>query len=141
MATIFRHLAVTHWPRWLRTASGRGSEVPMVGVRRAVVLLSGGIDSSVAAAVAKADGLVTVALSIDYGQRRQHALRAASRVAESLRLEGHRVVRVDLRQFGGSALTSEQAVPTGQDPSRPGIPPTYVPARNTIFLSLALAWA
>ncbi|MCK9532023.1 MAG: 7-cyano-7-deazaguanine synthase QueC [Gammaproteobacteria bacterium] len=106
--------------------------------KKAVVLISGGLDSATAAAMARAEGFAGCALSFDYGQRHRAELVAAGRIARSLGME-HRVFRLDLRQFGGSALTDDTiAVPEG--PSE-GIPVTYVPARNTVFLSLALAWA
>ena len=106
--------------------------------KKAVVLISGGLDSATAAAMARAEGFAGCALSFDYGQRHRAELVAAGRIARSLGME-HRVFRLDLRQFGGSALTDDTiAVPEG--PSE-GIPLTYVPARNTVFLSLALAWA
>jgi 7-cyano-7-deazaguanine synthase len=108
--------------------------------RPAVVLLSGGLDSATVLAIANSRGFETHALSFDYGQRHRYELEAAGRVAVSLGAAGHRVVRFDLRAFGGSALTSSIEVPKrrGIDAS---IPVTYVPARNTIFLSFALAWA
>jgi 7-cyano-7-deazaguanine synthase len=105
----------------------------------AVVLVSGGLDSMVAAARAKEDGHRLLALSIDYNQRHQVELAAARRIASALGAERHVVLPIDLRAFGGSALTADIAVPkggVGED-----IPVTYVPARNTIFLSLALGWA
>ena len=109
---------------------------------RAVVLLSGGIDSSTTLALARRGGYESFALTIDYGQRHRQELGAARRVAQSLGVAGHLTVRVDLRAFGGSALTAEMEVPKNREPSRMSseIPSTYVPARNTIFLSLALAW-
>src|SRR5262245_34051459 len=108
----------------------------------AVVLLSGGLDSSTVAAVALRRGFLVHALSVDYGQRHRSELAAATRVARQLGVVRHLVVEVDLRAFGGSALTDEIQVPQSKAP-RPGIgiPPTYVPARNTVFLSLALAYA
>lgn len=107
--------------------------------KSAVVLLSGGLDSATVLAIARAEGWRCHALSVDYGQRHRTELEAARRVAASLGAIEHRVVVLDLRVFGGSALTDDAiAVPTG--PSA-GIPSTYVPARNTIFLSLALAHA
>ena len=108
---------------------------------RAVVLLSGGLDSYTAAAMARAEGFSLEALTILYGQRHRHEIDAAHRVAAALEVERHLVLNVDLREMGGSALTSDEPVPRDQDPFRPGIPSTYVPARNTIFLSLALGWA
>jgi len=109
---------------------------------RAVVLLSGGIDSSTTLALARRDGYESFALTVDYGQRHRPEIEAARRVAESLGVARHLTVRADLRVFGGSALTADVEVPKGRDPSRMSseIPSTYVPARNTIFLSLALAW-
>ena len=106
---------------------------------RAIVLLSGGLDSATVLAIARAGGWQCRALSVDYGQRHRVELEAAARVAQALGAEDHRVARVDLGLFGGSALTDTQiAVPT--QPTS-GIPVTYVPARNTVFLSLALAYA
>ncbi len=105
----------------------------------AVVLVSGGLDSMVAAARAREDGRPLLALSIDYRQRHRVELAAARRVAAALGAERHIVLPLDLSAFGGSALTADIAVP--KDGVRPGIPVTYVPARNTIFLSLALGWA
>jgi len=108
-------------------------------VKNAIVLLSGGLDSATVLAMARADGWKCNALSIDYGQRHRVELEAAARVARALGAAEHRIVALDLRVFGGSALTdSSIAVPTAPSP---GIPVTYVPARNTIFLSLALAYA
>jgi 7-cyano-7-deazaguanine synthase len=108
---------------------------------KAVVLLSGGLDSYTAAAIMAADGFSLYALTIDYGQRHAWELEAARNVAADLGVVRHLDLRVDLRAFGGSALTSEQPVPRNRDLSAADIPVTYVPARNTIFLSLALAWA
>jgi 7-cyano-7-deazaguanine synthase len=105
----------------------------------AVCLLSGGLDSATCLALARRDGYAAHALSFDYGQRHRVELDAASRVAKSLGAAQHVVARIDLRVFGGSALTDDIAVPkTGPGA---GIPITYVPARNTVFLSFALAWA
>src|SRR5712691_4847837 len=101
----------------------------------AVVLLSGGLDSYTAAAIAKADGFVLNALTILYGQRHSHEVDAARAVARALGLERP----LDLRTIGGSALTADIAVPFDRDLTSTDIPATYVPARNTIFLSLALA--
>jgi 7-cyano-7-deazaguanine synthase len=108
---------------------------------KAVVLLSGGLDSYTAAAVARADGFDLHALTVEYGQRHARELEAARRVARALSVTAHRVLRVDLAAFGGSALVGEGEVPKGGTPDGSGIPPTYVPARNTVFLALALAWA
>ena len=102
-----------------------------------VVLLSGGLDSMVCAAIAREQGYEVLALTIDYNQRHRVELEAAARIAERL-ADRHVVLPLDLRAFGGSALTSDAAVP--KDGVQPGIPITYVPARNLIFLSLALAW-
>jgi 7-cyano-7-deazaguanine synthase len=111
--------------------------------RRAVVLVSGGLDSATSLAIARREGFACFALSVDYGQRHRQELEAAARVARALGTVEHKILRVDLRAFGGSALTAEIDVPR----DRPlggidhGIPITYVPARNTVFLALALAWA
>ena len=108
--------------------------------RRAVVLLSGGLDSATSLAIARDAGFDCYCLSVDYGQRHRTELEAARRVAETLGAKEHRTLRLDLAAFGGSALTDNDiAVPT--EGVGPGIPVTYVPARNTIMLSLALAWA
>jgi 7-cyano-7-deazaguanine synthase len=109
----------------------------------AVVLLSGGLDSTTVLAIAKAQGYSPYALSFRYGQRHAHELTAAERVAQSLGATKHVVAQIDLREFGGSALTADIAVPKGRsvDDMAHGIPVTYVPARNTVFLSFALAWA
>ena len=106
----------------------------------AVVLLSGGLDSAVTLAVMRADGYAVHALTIDYGQRHAVEIERAARLAAHYGAE-HRVVSIDLRAFGGSALTAELSVPKDRPEGASGIPITYVPARNTIFLSLALAWA
>jgi 7-cyano-7-deazaguanine synthase len=108
-------------------------------MKRAICLLSGGLDSAAVLAVARRDGFECYALSFDYGQRHRAELRAAARVAESLSAVRHLVVPIDLRHFGGSALTADIDVP--KSGLGDGIPVTYVPARNTVFLSLALAWA
>ncbi len=109
----------------------------------AVVLLSGGLDSAVTLALAQAQGFETHALSFDYGQRHRIELEASQRVAASMKVRDHRVAKIDLRVFGGSALTDDIAVPHARsaDEMTHGIPITYVPARNTIFLSYALGWA
>jgi 7-cyano-7-deazaguanine synthase len=107
---------------------------------RAVVLLSGGMDSATCLAIARHAGCECHALCIDYGQRHRAELAAADRVAAALSAVAHRTIHLDMAQFGGSALTDDAiAVPTGG--VQPGIPVTYVPARNTVMLSLALAWA
>ena len=112
-------------------------------MKRAVVLLSGGIDSSTTLAIAIADGYEAYALSFDYGQRHHIETEAARRVAKSLRAKEHRIAKIDLRVFGGSALTDDIVVPKQRWETEIAhrIPVTYVPARNTIFLSYALAWA
>jgi 7-cyano-7-deazaguanine synthase len=108
--------------------------------KRAVVLLSGGLDSATTLAIARGEGYACHALSVDYGQRHSAELEAAARVAMALGACEHRVVDVDLGQFGGSALT-DTAIDVPMRGVQPGIPATYVPARNTVMLSLALAWA
>ncbi len=119
--------------------------VPRAAVdgRRAIVLLSGGLDSSTVLAVAKHNGFVPLAMTFRYGQRHSVEIDAARRVAAAQGVEQHVVVDIDLRQWGGSALTSDVAVPKDRDVDATSdeIPVTYVPARNTIFLSFALAWA
>jgi 7-cyano-7-deazaguanine synthase len=111
----------------------------MDSMTRAVVLLSGGLDSATTLALARNEGFECYALSLDYGQRHRVELDAAARVAKQLGAVAHRILKLDLTAFGGSALTDQNiAVPTA--PTE-GIPATYVPARNTIMLSLALAWA
>ncbi|HZR02381.1 MAG TPA: 7-cyano-7-deazaguanine synthase QueC [Burkholderiales bacterium] len=109
----------------------------------AVVLLSGGLDSATVLAIAKSEGYRTYAISFRYGQRHAYELQCAARVAQALQAQEHVVVEFDLRRFGGSALTADIDVPKDRAPAEmaKGIPPTYVPARNTIFLSFALAWA
>lgn len=109
----------------------------------AVVLLSGGLDSATAAAIARAEGFDLFALSFDYGQRHRPELEAARNIAGSLGVRRHVVLSIDLRQFGASALTDRIEVPKDRAPTEigEGIPITYVPARNTVFLSLALAYA
>ena len=106
--------------------------------KRAVVLLSGGLDSMVCAAIAREQGFSVLALTVDYGQRHRVELDAARAIAADL-AERHIILPIDLTAFGGSALTADIAVPKGG--LEDGIPVTYVPARNTVFLSLALAWA
>jgi 7-cyano-7-deazaguanine synthase len=108
---------------------------------RAVVLLSGGLDSYTAAAIARAQRFALFALTIHYGQRHAREVEAARAVARALGAERHLELDVDLRAIGGSSLTSDAAVPRERDLESAEIPSTYVPARNTIFLSLALGWA
>lgn len=110
---------------------------------KAVCLLSGGLDSTTCLAVARKEGYACYALSFDYGQRHRFELEAAARVAKVLGAVEHRVLRVDLRALGGSALTDAIAVPKHRDVSEmgEGIPVTYVPARNTVFLAMALGYA
>src|SRR6266581_3661410 len=112
-------------------------------MKRAVVLLSGGIDSTTTLAIAMAEGHEAFALSFDYGQRHQIETQAARRVADSLGAKEHRIAKIDLRILGASALTDNVDVPKkrSQTEIAHGIPITYVPARNTIFLAYALAWA
>src|SRR5689334_15600035 len=107
----------------------------------AVVLLSGGLDSYTAAAVAKAEGFQLYALTVRYGQRHVREIEAARSVASALGVERHIELDVDLSAFGGSALTGDIPVPKDRAISSTDIPPTYVPARNTVFLALALGWA
>ena len=108
-------------------------------MHRAVVLLSGGLDSATTLAIARAEDRECHCFTVDYGQRHRIEVAAAGRVAAALGAAGHRVFTLDLAQFGGSALT-DPAIAVPSAPA-PGIPVTYVPARNTVFLSLALAWA
>jgi 7-cyano-7-deazaguanine synthase len=111
--------------------------------KKAVVLLSGGLDSATTAAIAKSEGFAIHALSVDYGQRHRFELESAGRVAATLGVAEHKVVKIDLASLGGSALTADIAVPQGRsdDEISSGIPITYVPARNTVMLSLALGFA
>lgn len=118
-------------------------------MKKAVVLVSGGMDSAVVAAIAREQGFVVHALSVRYGQRHTSELDAAARIAESIGAAAHKTVSVDLRSIGGSALTDEAISvpldtdhhPVGMDAAKDDIPVTYVPARNTIMLSVALGWA
>ena len=110
-----------------------------MGAKRAVVLLSGGLDSATVLAIARSRNFECHALSVEYGQRHRAELEAAQRLAVALGAHEHRTMRVDLADIGGSALTDTR-LPVPQAPG-PGIPVTYVPARNTLFLSLALGWA
>lgn len=118
------------------------SEIESSASRPAVVLVSGGLDSAVTLAMAIDRGFAVYALSVRYGQRHAVELEAAERVSRSLGARSHKIIDLDLRSFGGSALTAPIAVPKGERlPDAPAIPITYVPARNTVFLSLALAFA
>lgn len=113
-------------------------------IKKAIVLLSGGIDSTTAMAIAKSDGNEIYALSFRYGQRHIHELDASQKIARVLGARVHKIMDIDLRQFGGSALTDDMMVPKHDSLSQiqgDEIPVTYVPARNTIFLSYAMAWA
>ena len=112
--------------------------------RPAIILLSGGLDSATCLAIAKSEGFSPLfTMSFDYGQRHRHELTAAAKLAALAGAEEHRIIKIDLRQFGRSALTDNIAVPKDRDARAMAadIPITYVPARNTIFLSYALAWA
>ena len=109
-------------------------------MKKAVVLLSGGLDSATVLAIARDQGFQCYALSVDYGQRHRSELEAARKVAQSLHSHAHQIIKLDLTAFGGSALTDRtMEIPTNGEKTE--IPVTYVPARNTIMLSLALAWA
>lgn len=112
-------------------------------MKKAIVLLSGGLDSTTVLAIARGEGFQPFTLSFDYGQRHRIELERAAAIAEIFEAADHRVVKVDLAQFGGSALTADIDVPAGRSAEEmaAGIPITYVPARNTIFLSYALAFA
>lgn len=112
-------------------------------VKHAVVLISGGLDSATTLAIARSQGFECFAISFDYGQRHRFELEAAAKVCAANRVQRHITVPIDLRAFGGSALTADLAVPKDRstDDMSHGIPLTYVPARNTLFLSLALGWA
>ena len=120
------------------TNKPRGADEP-----KAVVLLSGGLDSSTVLAIAKSEGFYVYALTFHYGQRHKIEIDAARQIAAAWAAAGHKIVDIDLRGLGGSALTGAAPVPKGRDLDEmaKGIPVTYVPARNTIFLSFALAWA
>ena len=117
--------------------------MPDSSQKKAVLLLSGGLDSTTLLALARRDGFAVHAMSFRYGQRHAHELEAARAVARAYGVAAHVVVDIDLRVFGGSALTAEIEVPKDRDEREiaSGVPITYVPARNTIFLSYALAWA
>lgn len=111
--------------------------------KKALVLMSGGLDSATTAAIAKNDGFALYALSFDYGQRHRYEIECAKKVSGFLKAEDHLIIAIDLRAIGGSALTDDIEVPKDRKPEDMShdIPMTYVPARNTIFLSFALAWA
>jgi 7-cyano-7-deazaguanine synthase len=113
----------------------------MNAVRRASILLSGGLDSATVLAIARADGFECHCLTVDYGQRHRVEVAAAARVAAAVGAASHRVLSLDLRAIGGSALTDEIDVPHGGDPGVGGVPVTYVPARNTVLLALLLGHA
>ena len=115
----------------------------MSSSRRAVVLLSGGLDSATTLAIAREEGFECYALSFDYGQRHRFELEAAEKLCEANQVQDHVTIDINLRKFGGSALTADIDVPKDRDESSmaTGIPITYVPARNTVFLSIALGWA
>jgi len=132
----------------LRCYDGFGKDTIPEMIRNdlpAIILSSGGLDSTTCLAIARADGFGPIySLSFDYGQRHRQELAAAAAVARAMGAAEHQVIRIDLRQFGKSALTDAIAVPKDREPGQmtdEGIPITYVPARNTIFLSYALAWA
>lgn len=110
-------------------------------MKKAVVLLSGGLDSATCCAIAKDDGFSVYALSFRYGQRHSYEISVSEKIADHLFITEHRVADIDLRIFGGSSLTSDIGVPKNREINKAEIPNTYVPARNTIFLSYALAWA
>jgi 7-cyano-7-deazaguanine synthase len=109
--------------------------------KKAVILLSGGLDSTTVLAIAKSKGFKLYALTLDYGQRHQRELLSAKKAAKYFGAVEHKVIETDLRRFGGSALTDNIKIPQNENPKSKKIPSTYVPARNTIFLSYALAWA
>lgn len=112
-------------------------------MKKAIVLISGGIDSTTMTAIARNQGFELYALSFDYGQRHRYELLSAKKVARHFGAVEHRIIKIDLKSFGGSALTGNIDVPKNRNinPGSKDIPVTYVPARNTIFLSYALAWA
>jgi 7-cyano-7-deazaguanine synthase len=120
-----------------------GAEPVAGGPRKAVILLSGGLDSTTTLAIASSEGFEPYAMSFRYGQRHAVELESAQQIAARMGVRKHVIVDIDLRQFGGSALTDDIAVPKGRavEAMSAGIPVTYVPARNTVFLSFALAWA
>ena len=113
----------------------------MIKKKKAVVLFSGGLDSTTVMAIAKNEGFLVYGITIDYGQRHSNEIKAAKLIAKKLGTEKHIVIKIDLRKIGGSALTGDIDVPKMGQTKKSGIPTTYVHARNTIFLSIALAWA
>jgi 7-cyano-7-deazaguanine synthase len=145
-STLFPGPLLTGWPvfLWRRAASSASRAVMLLKPKKhdsaAVLLLSGGLDSMVAGGLAREAGYRLFALTIDYNQRHRVELQAAARVATMLGVERHIILPLDLSQFGGSALT-DNAIAVPKTGVTAGIPPTYVPARNTIFLSVALGWA
>ncbi len=110
-------------------------------MKKAVILLSGGLDSTTCLAIAKEQGFIPYALSYDYGQRNNYELESAKKLVSLYQVKDHKVIQIDLRTFGSSALTDNIDVPKDTELESNKIPITYVPARNTIFLSFALAWA
>jgi len=110
-------------------------------MKKAVILLSGGLDSATCLAIAKEQGFIPCALSFDYGQRNNYELESAKKLVSVFQVKDHKVIQIDLRTFGSSALTDNIDVPKDLEIGSNSIPITYVPARNTIFLSFALAWA
>jgi len=132
-----------HGPRTTDASADHGLRTTDASTKPAVVLLSGGLDSATALAVARAEGYATYAMSFRYGQRHAVELESARKVARALSPREHRIIDIDLGAIGGSALTADIDVPKGRSAQEmtSGIPLTYVPARNTIFLSFALAWA
>ena len=129
------------WSPPLAHRPDTGDNETMTDARKASILLSGGLDSATVLAVARAEGFECHCLTVDYGQRHRVELDAAARVALALGAATHRIVTVDLRAIGGSALTDEIDVPHGEDPGENGVPVTYVPARNTVLLALLLGHA
>jgi 7-cyano-7-deazaguanine synthase len=126
----------------VESSPSTSSGLPRASSRgKAVVLLSGGLDSYTAAAIARRDGFAVYALTVNYGQRHAHEIEAARGVAAALGVVRHVELDVDLSAFGGSSLTSDLPVPKDRPISTTDIPSTYVPARNTVFLALALGWA
>lgn len=125
----------------MKTAQGKVNKADRLTRMKAVLLLSGGLDSYTAGAIARRDGYDLYALTVRYGQMHEREVAAAREVAKALGAVKHLELDIDLAAFGGSALVGDGAIPKDRDIDGPGIPATYVPARNTIFLSLALGWA